>query len=172
METGALRREPRSSSGVVGAPLEDEDEEGGCSSELLRRFTTGSTGLLFREMERKKRVWGFAGSFLWACGAEWLSGAEDAAVEEAASDLSERLEAKTAAIRRMGGTYEGKTRSGCVDGEDQTSRGLGGIGGREKRRGEGRRGGERRAGEGEEDEGKERGIGRGGGPERLAGGGI
>lgn len=102
MDAGTLRREPRSSSGVVGAPLEDEEDEGGCSSELLRRLTTGSTGLLLREMERKKRARaGF--TVAWLCAERLWSALEEAAVEEAASDLSGRLEAKTAAIRRMGG---------------------------------------------------------------------
>ena len=83
---------------MVGAPLEDEDEEGGWRSELLRRLRTGSTALDFLEMVRKKRV--LADLFV-ACVCSVF--VVEAAVE-AASDLSDRLEAKTAAMRRMGRT--------------------------------------------------------------------
>lgn len=96
LEVETLRREPRSSSGVVGAPLDDEDEDGGWKSRLLRELRTGSTGLLLREMDRKKRLEDFAVACVCSVVVE-------AAEEEAASDLS-RLEEKTAAIRRMGGT--------------------------------------------------------------------
>lgn len=103
---GARKRERRSSSGVVGAPLEEEDEEGGWRSELLRRSTTGSTGLDFREMERKKPF--FDEDLVVCC--EWSVLVEGAV--DAASDLSERFAAKTAAMRRMGrrGGGEGRER--------------------------------------------------------------
>ena len=105
LEPGCLSSEPWSSSGVVGAPLEEDEEDGGWKSALLRRLRSGSTGLLFRERDRKKRfeAGALAGWWVWCV-------VEEAAVEEAASDLSERLEAKTAAIRRMGGT-KGEERS-------------------------------------------------------------
>ena len=90
-----MRREPRSSSGVVGAPLEDEDEDGGRKSPLLMVLRTGSTGLLLREMDRKKRLEDFAVACVCSVVVE--------AAEEEAASLS-RLEEKTAAIRRMGGT--------------------------------------------------------------------
>ena len=79
--------------GPVAAPLEEDEEDGGWKSALLRRLRSGSTGLLFRERDRKKRfeAGALAGWWVWFV-------VEEAAVEEAASDLSERLEAKTAAI--------------------------------------------------------------------------
>ena len=91
------RRERRSSSGVVGAPLEDEEDEGGWRSVLLRRWTTGSVGFDFLEMDRKKRV-----LVDFVVRSVLAEGAVDGAVE-AASDLSERFPAKTAAMRRMDG---------------------------------------------------------------------
>ena len=98
LEVETLRSEPRSSSGVVGAPLEDDEEDGGWKSPLLRLLKAGSTGLLLREMDRKKRLEDFA--VVCVC-----SVVVEAAEEEAASDLS-RLEEKTAAIRRIGGTWK------------------------------------------------------------------
>ena len=172
---------------MVGAPLEDEEEEGGWSSELLRRFT-GSTGLLLRERERKKR---FEDDFVGCC---WVASVlaegaeEEGAVEDAASDLSDRFEAKTAAMRRMGRTRmrarglgrmvggikrrertwrderSGGLFEGC--GEEEQSSWARGGGGREESRGRdivaGRREGERKdrrqAGRGQTAESAERSL--------------
>ena len=125
-----MRREPRSSSGVVGAPLDEEDEEGGWKSPLWRLLRAGSAGLLLREMDRKKRL---EEDFAVACV---CSVVVEAAEEEAASDLS-RLEEKTAAIRRIGGTWK---RGGAeenrwqeLSSELRVHRGCGRSGGRHGR---------------------------------------
>lgn len=106
----AARRElPPSSSGVVGTPLEEEEEEG--TGSMLRwawSETWGGAGGAFLEMERKKRLRTFEGERLgWCCKS--CKSLE----MEVVSDLSDRFAAKTAAMRRMrGGAEEGGEEEG------------------------------------------------------------